>query len=288
MRMLWEYNVKVRPCCHLWTQQGVLTHSVVHKTTTISTLKCSVESCPILVLCNLHCPVWLLGHSDGLSRVWDGKGKAIVFICIFTFCPNKRQNVLHSLFTVKPSSHRVSMHVLVRCVDWGYFCLTFVRQIRSTWKLKCVLLCRFFFSSRKSVSATGRRNKSSRLFASLLLFTVWVFLFLRVTLPSLTGSPNSSMTYADIIYSRYLIITPAYNIWFHYPSIIQKKYTLHRWPFFFFQRTKQEVLILKMQWWQIFLQDSEESKGDYLSRTLRVTYRNVSSVYTLTVRTTVV
>lgn len=57
---------------------------------------------------------------------------------------------------------------------------------------------------------------------------------------------------------------------------------------FFFQRTKQEVLILKMQWWQIFLQDSEESKGDYLSRTLRVTYRNVSSVYTLTVRTTVV
>lgn len=95
------------------------------------------------------------------------------------------------------------------------------------------------------------------------------------------------MTYADIIYSQYLIITPAYNIWFHYPSIIQRN-THYIYDPFFFQRTKQEVLILKMQWWQIFLQDSEESKGDYLSRTLRVTYRNVSSVYTLTVRTTVV
>ena len=42
-----------------------------------------------------------------------------------------------------------------------------------------------------------------------------------------------------------------------------------------------------MQRWLFFLQESEENKGDYLSRTLRVTYRNVSSVYTLTVRTTV-
>ena len=33
LRMLWEYDVKVGPACHLWTQQGVLTHSVALKTT---------------------------------------------------------------------------------------------------------------------------------------------------------------------------------------------------------------------------------------------------------------
>ena len=34
------------------------------------------------------------------------------------------------------------------------------------------------------------------------------------------------------------------------------------------------------------LQDSEETKGDYLTRILRLTYCDVSSVYTLTVRIT--
>lgn len=33
---------------------------------------------------------------------------------------------------------------------------------------------------------------------------------------------------------------------------------------------------LKMHWWLFLLQDSEEKKGDYLTRTLRLTYRNVS------------
>lgn len=119
-------------------------------------------------------------------------------------------------------------------------------------------------SPRKSVSATGQKSRNSHLFVNLSQCIVWVLLLLLSSLFS--SSHHSHISTLDWFLDRVRNITGLSCV-----ACIKQQHAV------LLCETARKVLSCCF----LMLQDSEENKEDYLSRTLRVTYRNVGTLYTL-------
>lgn len=153
--------------------------------------------------CSVVFPFLASGCDHGLSRIWDGKGNDVSCYSFSLVFPPVLLQVGWPLPFIS---------VTLCEIVWAFLHI-------SVWVLRSVCKCVF---TRGNASVTGHKNRSQRLFVSLLASAVWVVLSAILPLECVVPLKLTS-----------------------FPP----------------------------------LQDSEENRGDYLTRTLQVTYKNVSTLF---------